>query len=227
MTHEALSANLQLLRVLQLASPALPIGAFHFSQGLEFALEQGWVRDESTARTWIAGIGQASIATLDLPVAARMHAAWTRRDYATVRRWNNFLAAARETRELRAEDRHLGQALRRILRELGIASAAIDGVQWTHAAMFTSACAAWDIEAGPALTTYAWAWLENQVLAAVKLIPLGQTAGQRVLNDLLIQVPGWVSRAFDVPDEEIGIATVRHALASAGHERQYTRLFKS
>ena len=62
----------QLLRLLHLASPALPIGAFHFSQGLEYAVECGWVKDEASALDWIDGIASASLATLDLPVLDRL-----------------------------------------------------------------------------------------------------------------------------------------------------------
>src|SRR3954467_3688868 len=86
----------QLLRLLHLASPALPIGAFHFSQGLEYAVETGWVRDEASALEWIGGIAQGSVATLDLPVLWRLQAAWTRNDVEALRRWNAFLIACRE-----------------------------------------------------------------------------------------------------------------------------------
>ena len=110
-----LHGSSQLLRLLHLASPALPIGGFHFSQGLEYAADRGWVRDEATALDWIGGILGASIATLDLPVLHRLHAAWSRNDCLAVHRWNAFLLASRETAELRAEDRHLGGALLRVL----------------------------------------------------------------------------------------------------------------
>jgi urease accessory protein UreF len=86
----------QLLRLLHLASPALPIGAFHFSQGLEYAVEAGWVRDEASALEWIDGIAHASLATLDLPVLQRLQAAWMSGDHEAVLRWNAFLIACRE-----------------------------------------------------------------------------------------------------------------------------------
>ena len=95
----------------------LPIGAFHFSQGLEYAVESGWVRDETSALEWIGGVAEASVATLDLPVLFRLHAAWKQDDFAAVLRWNAFLIASRETEELRAEDRHLGSSLLRVLAE--------------------------------------------------------------------------------------------------------------
>lgn len=221
----------QLLRLLHLASPALPIGAFHFSQGLEYAVEAGWVTDEGSALDWIGGIAQASIATLDLPVLDRLHAAWTRGDDAEVLRWNAFLIACRETEELRLEDRHLGSALLRVLArmelttDLFVRSSLERGI--AHATAFAFACARWNIDTRPMLETYAWAWAENQVLAAVKLVPLGQSAGQRLLHALHDPLAAHAARAVDLMDSDIGISTALSAVASGRHEVQYTRLFRS
>lgn len=221
----------QLFRLLHLASPALPIGAFHFSQGLEYAVERGWVRDEATALDWIGGIAGASLATLDLPVLYRLHAAWTRSDHPAVQRWNAFLIACRETEELRAEDRHLGSAMLRVLAELELRTELFamhpskGGV--SHAAAFSFACASWGIDAHSAAQTFAWAWVENQVLAAVKLIPLGQSAGQRLLHALITPLTAYSKRAADILDADIGISTALSAVASGRHETQYSRLFRS
>jgi urease accessory protein len=223
----------QLLRLLHLASPALPIGAFHFSQGLEYAVDAGWIRDETGAREWIGGIAESGLATLDLPVLHRLHAAWRASDEAAVRRWNAFLLACRETQELRAEDRHLGSALLRVLAELELeqdlfsARATQEHGGVAHATAFAFACARWHIDALPALQTYAWAWAENQVLAAVKLVPLGQSAGQRMLHALNTRLAALTTRAIDFADSDIGVSTLRQGIASARHEVQYTRLFRS
>ena len=223
----------QLLRLLHLASPALPIGGFHFSQGLEYAVERGWVRDELTALDWIGGIAGSGLASLDLPVLHRLHAAWKQNDYLAVQRWNAFLIASRETAELRAEDRHLGSAMIRVLAEMELRTelfgfnAAKHPVGVAHATAFAFACARWAIDANPAAHTYAWAWAENQVLAAVKLVPLGQSAGQRLLHALIPHLAAYSIRAGEMLDEEIGIATAMTAVASGRHEIQYTRLFRS
>jgi urease accessory protein len=222
-----------LLRLLHLASPALPIGAFHFSQGLEYAVECGWVKDEASALEWIDGIASASLASLDLPVLERLRAAWRQDDEQAVRAWNAFLIASRETEELRAEDRHLGSALLRVLAELELASTLFPfdapntppGV--AHATAFAFACARWNIDAVACSQTYAWAWVENQVLAAVKLVPLGQSAAQRMLHALIGRIPPLVERAHKLTDSDIGISTVATAVASGRHETQYSRLFKS
>jgi urease accessory protein len=223
----------QLLRLLHLASPALPIGAFHFSQGLEYAVEAGWVRDERSALEWIGGIAQASLATLDLPVLYRLHAAWVLDDHESVLRWNAFLIACRETAELRLEDRHLGAALLRVLAELELTSElfpattahAHAGV--AHATAFAFACARWNIVPLDVLRTFAWTWAENQMLAAVKLVPLGQSAGQRLLHALGTQIGTLCTRAVSLMDSDIGVSSSLQAVASGRHETQYTRLFRS
>jgi len=223
----------QLLRLLHLASPALPIGAFHFSQGLEFAVECGWVKDEASALEWIDGIASGSLATLDLPVLERLRAAWRRDDGLAIRSWNAFLIASRETEELRAEDRHLGSALLRVLVELELTTELFPldapntppGV--AHASAFAFACARWNVEPAACSQTYAWAWVENQVLAAVKLVPLGQSAAQRMLHALCARIPLLVERAHKLTDSDIGISTALSAVASGRHETQYSRLFRS
>jgi urease accessory protein len=223
----------QLLRVLHLASPALPIGAFHFSQGLEYAVEAAWVRDEHTALEWIAGLAENALGTLDLPVLARLHAAWLNDDMAAVKRWNAFLLAARETEELRAEDRHTGNALRKILTELNVldhpggGDEGAEPVRFGYAAMFALACARWTVPTADTLQAYAWAWAENQVLAAIKLVPLGQTAGQRMLHSLIPRLIVIANTAMSLDDNSLGVCAVMHGMASARHESQYTRLFRS
>ena len=227
------SATPQLLRLLHLASPALPIGAFHFSQGLEYAVECGWVKDEATALDWINGLASASLGTLDLPVLGRLHAAWRQDATQDVLRWNAFLIASRETEELRAEDRHLGSALLRVLIELELSTeifplnAANTPPGVSHATAFAFACARWNVEPEACSMTYAWAWVENQVLAAVKLVPLGQSAAQRMLHALCARIPLLVERALKLADSDIGISAALSAVASGRHETQYSRLFKS
>jgi urease accessory protein len=221
--------QLALLRLLQLASPALPIGAFNFSQGLEFAIEHGGVKDEQHAREWIVGVARHSMALLDVPMLLRLHAAWNDQDVERAHRLSAELFASRETMELRAEELHLGQSLARILVEFGMEPAR----EWlrcghtTHAAMFALAAAQSNVPARDAATAFLWAWAENQVIAAVKLLPLGQTAGQRMLEDIRQQIPSIVAAAIEMPDESLGSATPLAVMASCWHETQYTRLFRS
>lgn len=223
------TASTHLLRILHLASPALPIGAFHFSQGLEYAVEAGWVKGEPSALEWIAGVARHAIGPLDLPVLIRLHRAACLGDDERLQRWSRFLLAARETEELRAEDRHMGSALARILRELGarIPNPNQPRTPPGYAEMFAVACAHWNIVETETLQAYAWTWAENQVLAAIKLVPLGQSAGQRMLHALVPLLEEIATQALDIDDEDIGACAVMQGLASARHETQYTRLFKS
>ena len=218
---------MSLLHLLHLASPALPIGGFHFSQGLEYAVAQAWVRDESSANCWIEGLAECALGRLDLPVLARIFDACSDRDYEAMRRWNDFLIASRETSELRAEDLHMGAALTKVIVEHAVDIRALRIERPAYATVFAFVCEHWRAVRSEALTTYAWTWAENQVLAAIKLVPLGQSAGQRILRHLTGVLPRIVSDSVAIADEDVGIGTLMHSVASARHETQYTRLFRS
>lgn len=220
---------LALLRLMQLVSPALPIGAFNFSQGMEYAIEAGWIRSEEDALRWTHGVAQRGVGSMDLPLLARMYRAWSDGDAARAGSLSRELIASRETRELREEDRHLGRSLARVLAGLGMQEA--EGWQRsddaTQAALFALAAVRSGVPLSACCAGYLWAWCENQVLAAVKLLPLGQTAGQRVLEKLRLAIPEICDSALALPDEEIGVSTAGLGIASCRHETQYTRLFRS
>lgn len=229
---EAASRPLALLRLMQLVSPSLPVGAFNFSQGLEYAVEAGWVGTEAEALDWIAGLAAGSVGTLDVPILLRLHEAWRRGDAATVTSWAAQLVAARETAELRAEDLHMGRALARLLLNMDAATYR-DLADWPgrsdacFAAVFACVAVRADISADEAACGYLWSWCESQTLAAVRLVPLGQSAGQRMLDTLLRAIPAIAVRARSIDDHDIGSTAVSQMLASARHETQYTRLFRS
>jgi urease accessory protein len=224
MNHE-----LTTLRVLQLASPALPIGAYNFSQGLEQAAEQGWVHDEQSLEAWIRGLSHGAMRRLDLPVLQRLHSAWRGQESAAVAHWDRLLVASRESSQLRAEERHLGRALAKVLVELEIPAAAafLTGRGGSYATLFALACVSGGIGVQQACQAYLWAWSENQVMAALKLLPIGQSSGQRVLNRVLRQIPALCEEAALIEDDDIGVSTPLHAMACAWHETQYSRLFRS
>ena len=216
-------------RLLQLCSPTLPVGAYAYSQGLECAVDRGWVRDEASAGAWILGLLGHALRRLDLPVFARLYGAWEAADADTVRRWNARLYASREAAELQREDRQLGAALARLLTDLGVAEAASwrNAPRVCFATLFSLAAARWEIPLLEATTGYAWAWTENQVTAATRLIPLGQTASQRLLVAAGPAIAAAVEQGLTLADEEIGTAAPGLALAGALHETQYSRLFRS
>jgi len=227
-TNTALN-DLSLLRVMQLASPTLPVGAYAQSQGLEWAVEAGWVNSEAALEDWLIMQLRDSLALLDLPVLARLHAAALTLDDAQLQCWSRYLLASRETRELVADDCERGKSLARLLSDLGVAAATpwVQRADTPFAALSAIAAVDWQIPAPAAASAYAWGWLENQVLAGVKLIPLGQLAGQRLLLKLSPEIPPACAQALLLSDDDIGGSLPILALASSLHETQYTRLFRS
>ena len=217
-----------LLRLFHLVSPALPVGAYAYSQGLEYAVAASWVRDEESAFEWLIGNARHSIGSLDLPLLLRLHRGWLHQDAKEVQLWNDRLIASRETQESRAEELHHGRALARILVTLDVPGAdAWATARPAFATLFALACVHWKISSTDTLIGYLWTWTENQVLAAVKLVPLGQSAGQRLLHRMISAMPALVDRVAAIPDNEIGCSTISQLMASALHETQYSRLFRS
>ena len=213
-------------RLWQLISPALPVGVYAYSGGLEAAVEQGHVHDPESCRTWLQGLIENNLAHVDLPVYVRLYDAWRSDDAKAVALWNRRLQAMRETSELLAEDRHMGTALQRLLLDLDIAEETLPAKP-SFATMYALACVRWQINLVTGANGLAWAWLENQVAAAVKLIPLGQTDGQRLLGALLPAAEASVARALALADDDLGSSLPGLAILSSGHEQQYSRLFRS
>lgn len=225
----AMVTNLSLLRLLQLVSPGLPIGMYSYSQGLESAVNDGWIVTADDAGAWLNGLLAEGLARVDAPVLARLYDAWQQDDHYAVDHWSQTLIACRETAELRSEDRQTGQALARLLDKLEIteAQAWLRRPDATLATLFSLAAVRWQITKTDAIAGYLWGWLENQVLCAVKLVPLGQVAGQKLLMQLTAELPELVQQAITTNDDEIGGSVFGLALASSRHEMQYSRLFRS
>lgn len=216
------------LRLLQLASPALPVGAYSYSQGVEAAVEAGIAGDAAGASWWIGDVLRLVVARMEAPVFLRLAAAWERGDAEAAWRWNDELIASRETAELRAETLQMGRSLCRLARDLGIAGAeGLERDEVAYPTAFTFVTAAWHIDAVEALQAYLYAWIENQVLAAVKCIPLGQTEGQRMLLDLAGSIPALAAAARAMGDDDLANFAPGLAMMSARHETQYSRLFRS
>lgn len=218
-----------LLHLMHMVSPALPVGAYAYSQGQEFAVEKGFITDADSAREWIRGVMMHSVAGLDLPVLIRLQRAWTQTDRERVLYWNSFLQACRESAEFELEDQQMGRALIRLLGALDIDAAR----HWPRqqavcfATAFALAGVHWQVNEMDVLQGYCWSWLENQVAAATKLVPLGQTEAQQVLLALMDSVREAVECASALEDDEIGAGLPGLALLSAQHETQYSRLFRS
>ncbi|KPK32722.1 MAG: urease accessory protein UreF [Betaproteobacteria bacterium SG8_40] len=223
---------LELTRLLRLASPALPVGAFSYSQGLEWAVESGQVKDEDSAHQWIGSVLDASMARFELPMLAAFFRAWRGADFERSVTLNGEYLASRETAELRAESMQMGAALLTVLEHDGehdanrIAPLArIDSPVFPNS--FAFAAAGWKLTLRDTLASYAWSWLENQVTAAMKLVPLGQRAGQRLLSRLSVSCANAAETAIDLPLHDWSNFSPMFAIACSRHETQYTRLFRS
>jgi urease accessory protein len=196
---------------------------------LEFAISTGWVHDTSTASDWIQGLLKNSLINLDLPVLQKLYEAWQESDTDRVRYWNNFLSANRDAFELQEEDRQLGKALARLLVDLGLEEAKpfLNPPHGGFLTLYVLAAVRWNISLNDAAQGFLWMWAENKVLCAMKLIPLGQTDGQKILSAVIETISHVIMRGLDLPDEDIGYTTPGQGIASALHETQYTRLFRS
>ncbi|WDE02048.1 urease accessory protein UreF [Thalassomonas actiniarum] len=229
---QAAMAPLQLNRLLQLCSANLPVGGFSFSQGLEYATEKNWVKDQASAHSWIALNLCQGITYTDLALLKRLYLAIDQQNMAQVIHWNQQLIACRESKELRLADVVMGKALMRLLAglddiELVGYQALIELPEISFVCAFALAAYLWDIDLASTLSGYCWTFIDNQVAAATKLIPLGQTQGQNLLFSLSREVAQAVSRADQLVDEDIGASLPGLAMASAWHESQYSRLFRS
>ena len=225
-------SDLALARLLQLASPALPVGAYSYSQGLEAAVDAGIVHDAASAGSWIADVLAYAVARLEAPVWWRLHAAWAEGDIERAAYWNELLCSSRESAELRAETLQMGYSLQRLLIEAGdFDQASLAQLRQlpdiTFPAAFSFAVVKWQIPARSALIAYLWAWLENQVMAALKSVPLGQTDGQRLLLALAARLPGIADSACTTTDDDLCNYAPGFAILCSRHETQYSRLFRS
>ena len=227
-----INTDLALARLLRLASPVLPVGAFSYSQALEWVVEAGGVTNYAKAEQWIVDAFSLNLARCEAPVWLRLLQGWNADDAATVNQWNDFFLATRESAELRAETVQMGRAMRTIILRSNEFDATIcaqlEAIEEpSYPVAFTAAVSAWQIDARAGLTAYLWAWAENQVVAAMKLVPLGQTDGQRLLAGIINHIPSTLDAIFACADDDIGALSHGLAIASTQHETQYSRLFRS
>lgn len=224
--------SLALSRLLQLASPMLPVGAYSYSQGLEWAIECGEVKDLASANSWIGDVLEVYQANFELPVLSRLFIAWQMGDMEKVKEWDAFYQAGRDTSEALAETRQMGYSLCRLLNDLKeLPDHLMMNVNSLTTPAFPTVYAAiaqhWAIAQQDMLHAYVWGWLENQVSAAMKTVPLGQVAGQKILLTLGQVLPDIVQQAMNLPDDEISNFNPLLTIAGCQHETQYSRLFRS
>ncbi|MEA8874743.1 urease accessory protein UreF [Citrobacter freundii] len=221
--------NTQQLRLMQLASSALPVGSFTWSQGLEWAVEIGWVKSVDDFSAWQIQQMEQNFFTVDLPLLARLYRACEQDDLDAARRWSAYLLACRETRELRDEERSRGAAFTRLVTDWEADYSREWRTLFTDSQLCGMAWLAvrWRIPLTKLALSLGYSWIESAVMAGVKLVPFGQQAAQRLIIALCDRYAQGLAQALATPDASLGSATPLAAIASARHETQYSRLFRS
>lgn len=220
---------IQRLRLMQLASSNLPVGGYSWSQGLEWAVEAGWIHSVATFAQWQTQQMEHSFFHVDLPLFARLYHACEQDDLQAAQHWTAWLLACRETRELREEECNRGQAFARLLfdwhpecpgewRTL-FNQSQLCGMAWLGVR--------WNIALRELALALGYSWIESAVMAGVKLVPFGQQAAQKLIMSLCEQYAAGIDKGLNCPEEHMGSATPLAAIASARHETQYSRLFRS
>jgi urease accessory protein len=220
-----------LMQLMWLASPALPIGGFSYSEGLEAAVDSARVSTEIDAKLWLLDQLHLSLARSELPVVAQAIAAWRNADTARIATLNTWVLQTRESAELRAQAEQMGRSLLDWLRNHTTAAPEqielLAGLQPTYAMAFSLAASATQAQVRDCLLAYAFGWAENMMQAAIKSVPLGQSAGQRILSALAQEIPAAIDHALTLDDTTRQAFSPMLAILSAQHEVQYSRLFRS
>lgn len=219
----------QVLNLLQLVSPALPVGAYTYSEGLETLVEWGTISNNHTLKHWLEQELSYGAIRTEAAVMLRAYRATVLSDKKALIYWNNWLSAARETSELRASSWQMGQSLMRLLlaiKPVETQSIWLEG-ECNYAISLGIAAALEQIAPKPLILGYLHSWATNLITAGVKLIPLGQTAGQILLHELHANISDAATEIINLQDDELSSCSWGLSLASMAHETQYTRLFRS
>jgi urease accessory protein len=219
-----------LLTLLQLTSPALPVGAYSYSEGLETLVDQGLIKSAADLQTWLTESLATGSIGIEAAILIRAHRAWSQGDQQQVIYWNHWLSATRETAELQQQNWQMGRSLLKLLQDL-YPQSDWSGWEmkenWNTAIVFALAAGLAEIDEYTAVLGYLHSWASNLVSAGVKLIPLGQTAGQKLMLQLAKSITIGADRSLILPDDQLFSCSWGLAIASMNHETQYSRLFRS
>lgn len=229
MATDITRTDADLLQLIWLASPALPVGGFSYSEGLEAAVDAGRVTSEASAADWLADQLHLTLARADFAVVAQATAAWRADDTARVRELDDWILRTRETRELRQQTEQMGRSLVEWLKSVrpdqALRARALGHL--TYPVAYALAASTTGAGARAIVLAFAFGWAENMMQAAIKSVPLGQSAGQRILARLAAEIPSAVDLALSLDDADRQAFSPMLAILSARHEHQYSRLFRS
>lgn len=216
-----------LLQLIWLASPALPVGGFSYSEGLEAAVEHGLVDTETSAAAWLVDQLHTTLARGELAVVAEAARAWRAHDLGSIQQLNDWMLQTRETSEMRQQTEQMGRSLVEWLKSIDPATAARATQPLAYPVAFGLAVASGQASDRDALLAFAFGWAENMMQAAIKSVPLGQASGQRILQRLAAEIPLAVDLALSLSDGDRQAFSPMLAILSSRHETQYSRLFRS
>lgn len=221
--------SLAQLRLLQLLSPVLPVGSFTYSQGLEWAVDANWVDSEAPFRQWLVEWIDGPLVHQELPLLSRLYKASVENDEDAFVEWSQYLLATRDTYELRQEELSRADAYLRVLKSLGvdIETLPLRAIKLTPVASIAWAAVKWNVPHQSLLISFGHNWLESSVNSGVKIIPLGQSAGQKIIHDLSPTLINAVALSKNIKDNELGFSMPAVSMASCSHETQYSRLYRS
>ena len=224
-----------LLTLLQLASPALPVGAYSYSEGIETLAAQGIVTDGAALFNWLAQElkgGGIRLETANMGwcyIAAQQPQTHTDD---VIDQWNQWLSAFRETEEMRSQSWQMGRSLLRLFNDIEPDLArqlppTATRENCNFAIAYGLVAQAWDIPLAAVSLAFLHSWAANLVSAAVRSVPLGQTEGQRLLRQLITPIQQAQTEIASLTETDLMACSWGVTLASMQHETEYSRLFRS
>ncbi len=223
--------NHQIMRVFRLASSTLPIGAFSYSQGLEWEIENRNVRDPKELLSWLRALMFNNQMRFELPIAASLFTAWGEENLEKIDYLNSFYFASKDCSELRDETLQMGQSLKDIFNKTGEfpnSNFIFNKVKnLSYPTVLTYALSQWKVDIKQVLNLLLWTWLENQVIVAIKLIPIGHSAGQKIFFELEADFEKAINQALETDQSDWSNFHPMQSMACAKHQFQYSRMFRS